>query len=71
MAKYKKVDTDLKFVDREKEVEKFNLNEIYNYKLEESLVEKINDKDLVKNINIDECRFFKLNEFCRFSIFDI
>ena len=23
MAKYKKVDTDLKFVDREKEVEKF------------------------------------------------
>lgn len=45
-----------------KKVEKFNLSEIYNYKLEESLIEKIDDKDLVKNINIDECRFFKLNE---------
>ena len=35
MAKYKKVDTDLKFVDREKEVEKFwNEEDIFNKSME-------------------------------------
>ena len=35
MAKYKKVDTDLKFVDREKEVEKFwNEEDIFKKSME-------------------------------------
>ena len=50
MAKYKKVDTDLKFVDREKEVEKFwNEEDIFKKSMEnrkegETYTLKINDK---------------------------
>ena len=42
MAKYKKVDTDLKFVDREKEVEKFwNEEDIFKKSMENRKKERL------------------------------